>query len=417
MNFIAQVLGCSGVVTISYTSIAGTYDVSVDGVVQSSTLTTTNNSDTLTFALNQPPGTTLNCYIEPNGIPNCRIDFTVDVPECNPVITSECVPGEECDCELCKAEETTRVFVSTGPNPNEREVVIEQNNAYVGIEETVSNQASSGFGSALITVPFPQTVYNFVLTANDAPCYYIGGLTTSLANIDSLDQFEILPLQCGCTEDIDPSYTITVGGDCGEILASVASGPGVANGNIITGADATTTFDYTSSTGCGDTGLGLGDTADNTLCSGGITTCGMFHDFGITTSGVTAAQNSITSLIIDGVEYVTTPVSLNTNLIAVGTLEYNTAFADAINSLGVPNFYADYPSEAQLLISHALATLASDRNAISYLSYPDCVSFTLTAVGPRGTYTWTESGYNPPFAMGNYGVLNTFDCSASNTCP
>jgi hypothetical protein len=65
-------------------------------------------------------------------------------------------------------------------------------------------------------------------------------------------------------------------------------------------------------------------------------------------AGVPGDDAVVTSLIVNGIEYVPVPVSLevpsNINIINFGV--YNSWLVDFINSLGIPGFVAELPTEA-----------------------------------------------------------------------
>lgn len=66
--------------------------------------------------------------------------------------------------------------------------------------------------------------------------------------------------------------------------------------------------------------------------------------------GTIVGDNTIDSLTVGGVEYITgSPIVLGApNVIVIGAYNYTTNFVDAINALDIPNFIAEYPSEADL---------------------------------------------------------------------
>lgn len=62
----------------------------------------------------------------------------------------------------------------------------------------------------------------------------------------------------------------------------------------------------------------------------------------------------ILSLVVENVEYVPTPMGIDTQYILIGSVLWNTGLVDAINSLDIPNFFAEYPSEADMNLIDAL---------------------------------------------------------------
>jgi len=222
----------------------------------------------------------------------------------------------------------------------------------------------------------------------------------------------------------DSLYNITLSG-CTFASIDVTAGPGTVDvlaGTII-GADGTTEFDVTTDDNCVTSGLTIADGTNITPCAGDTRTCSYFHDFGNTISVGSSPNIEITSFILDGTEYVTTPVVLGApNLVAVGGETYNTAFADLINSIGVPNFEAEYPTEAQLLTAQTYGAGVAVRNNIVRLKYPTCSVFTITARSktPSLDYTWTESAYTTTYGFTysavTIGTGAIFDCVAGNEC-
>lgn len=218
---------------------------------------------------------------------------------------------------------------------------------------------------------------------------------------------------------------ITYTGGCESLLyLDIASGPGILDGAVISGADDTTIFNVVTSNGCKIQNLTTADAVDVTPCGKNYQTCTYFTDFGNTISDGTSGNIVISSFIYDGVEYITTPVPLGPpNIITILGEDYNTAFSDAINSIGIPNFNSPYPSEASILSAQAIGAAVFKRNNIVLFLRPDCVSFTIVAqnLGIIGaiaqTYTWTETTYTPSLGIfPSYGQTAAFDCSTGVLC-
>lgn len=97
---------------------------------------------------------------------------------------------------------------------------------------------------------------------------------------------------------------------------------------------------------------GCSHTADITVqvCSEQIlplTSCIYYQDLGDTVSPSTISLINITSVIFDGIQYVTTPIPLgNTpNIISINGLNYVTNLVDRLNELNIPNVAFDYTTE------------------------------------------------------------------------
>jgi hypothetical protein len=245
-------------------------------------------------------------------------------------------------------------------------------------------------------------------------------ITTEFSNLGCNPEFEVT-----CTPKGTKDITFT--GGCPSLLyLEITAGPGTLEGPVIIGADDTTTFSVVTSNGCTIAGLTAADAVDVTPCGGDFQTCSYFHDFGYTISSATSGNIVISSFIYDGVEYVSTPVPLGPpNVITIGAEDYNTSFADAINSIGIPSFAAEYPSEAQIISAQAVGASVGLRNNIVRFKRPDCVSFTIVAqnlgvVGPSPpaqTYTWTEATYTPSLGMPVlYAQAAALDCTTVTLC-
>jgi hypothetical protein len=220
---------------------------------------------------------------------------------------------------------------------------------------------------------------------------------------------------------------ITYTGGCPSLLyLEITSGPGTLDGAVISSADDTTVFSVVTSNGCTIAGLTTADAVDVTPCGKNYQTCTYFTDFGNTISSGTCGNIVISSFIYDGVELITTPVPLGPpNLITIGAEDYNTAFADAINSIGSPYFTAEYPTEALILSAQAVGPSVVLRNNIVRFKRPNCINFTIVAqnlgiVGPNPpaqTYTWTETTYTPSLGMPTlYAQAAALDCVTSVEC-
>lgn len=153
-------------------------------------------------------------------------------------------------------------------------------------------------------------------------------------------------------------------------------------------------------------------------CDGDLRECTFAHDFGYTISVPTSDTFRILSFFVDTTQYVSSPVFMDPpNIINIGGEQYNTAFADTINSIGVPNFLASYPTLAQIQSAQATASRIDLRNNIVRLQWPTCLSFQIIVEDDIGTvYIWTQNGYSGPNASSNYGFPNPIDCVDSNQC-
>lgn len=289
--------------------------------------------------------------------------------------------------------------------------------------ESVTVTNSTPVPLALVSATFenfdfePGVTYTIsVYPENNPECL----TTVDFSNLGCNPEFEVT-----CTPK--GTKTITYTGGCPSLLyLEVTAGPGTLEGPVIIGADDTTTFSVVTSNGCTIPGFTAADAVDVTPCGGDFETCTYFTDFGYTISAATSGNIVISSFIYDGVEYVTTPVPLGPpNVITIGGEDYNTAFADAINSIGIPSFAAEYPSEALIISAQAVGASVPLRNNIVRFKRPDCVSFTIVAqnlgvVGPNPpaqTYTWTETTYTPSLGMPVlYAQAAALDCTTVTLC-
>lgn len=152
-------------------------------------------------------------------------------------------------------------------------------------------------------------------------------------------------------------------------------------------------------------------------CDGDFKECTFCTDYGFTISVVTSANHEITFFDFNGTNYITSPVQLlPPNIINIGGFSYNTAFADTINSIGVPNFTAEYPTAAEISAAHSQGSSINLRNNIVRFKYPDCQTFFIEAQGEGATYTWTQSGYGGPNDSSAYGFSLPISCVDTNEC-
>lgn len=275
---------------------------------------------------------------------------------------------------------------------------------------TLSAPDGVSTGTQIVTfTSFPfitgTTYTGTVSTVNNAGCTF--PFTVSIP--DCVPVFET-----NC--EVDGTKTITYISGCENLFTmSITAGPGTVVGSSIIGADATTTFDLITQEGCVFTGFTAADGTDVTACTN-YEECLFFHDFGITVSTATAEQWSLTSLLINGAEQISSPIELPApNVIAIGAETYNTAFADLINAAGVEELQAITPTEPQIVASQALAPSANLRNAIFRLRYPDCITFQITM-----------STFDEDFVMDETGIISTInpaykqaaksDCTSSVIC-
>lgn len=145
--------------------------------------------------------------------------------------------------------------------------------------------------------------------------------------------------------------------------------------------------------------------------------CTWSTDHGSTMSAPTAANHEITSFVMDGVEYLPGTVTLfPPNIINIGGFNYNTALADTINSIGVPYFTAEYPTQAEIQSAHAQGSGIFIRNNIIRFKYPVCFNFTIQANGEGDNYTWTQSAYSGQNVGTQYAFAAPIDCVDTNEC-
>lgn len=293
----------------------------------------------------------------------------------------------------------------------------------VGAESQTFTNAATG-PNAISTVIFedfafePGVLYTVSVYPTDNPSCVN---TTTFQDLGCNPEFEV---SCLGAAGQEIRYT----GGCPSMLyLEVTAGSWTSvDGPTIQGVDGTTEFKVVTSNGCEITGLGVADATDVDPCSGDYETCTYFTDFGYTITEATSANIEIFSVVVDGVEYVDNPVPLGPpNIVTIGAESYNTAFVDVINSLGIPTFYAENPTEAQIITAQAVGASVDKRNNIIRFVRPDCVSFTVQArhIGATGTqspqtYTWTETTYTPsggiPVA---YAQAAALDCSTATLCP
>ena len=159
-------------------------------------------------------------------------------------------------------------------------------------------------------------------------------------------------------------------------------------------------------------------------CDGDFREATFFHDFGATISAPTSANVDFTNFTVNGTDYSSFPFDAlpAPNLITIGSYTYNTAFADYINSLGIPYFTASYPTEAQLnaaisLLDPADQAGGASRAAIVRIKWPLCWDWDIVASLGGGTYTWNEtSGYNGPPALSRYVATGIWFPVTTNEC-
>lgn len=152
-------------------------------------------------------------------------------------------------------------------------------------------------------------------------------------------------------------------------------------------------------------------------CAGDFVECTYSTDFGYTLTAFTSSTIQLTSLILDGVQYVTSPVTMPApNIINIGGQNYNTAFADLINSVGAPNFFAVYPNLTQILSAQLQGSSIPSRNNIIRFKYPDCLTFEVTVVTADETLVWNNTSYNGLNGTFFYGFPGPIDCTNTNEC-
>lgn len=303
-----MVATCDSTIQVTIDSIPGTYTVSLDGVDDSAVIPDPATPQTVLFEGPFTGGTTYAGYVEPFGIPECRVTFNVLVEDCDPEITYVCDKG---------------------------------------------------------------------------------------------------------------SADIEVTGCKGSLSIHVDSGPGTPVGNTITGADETTTFTVTDGVGCSVAGLTIADGTNETVCDGGVIECTYFSDIGTSIEQGTLDTYEVTSFILDGIQYVTTPVGFGTkNTTVIGAYTYLTNVVDTLNSIGAPDIEFNYPTEAQIIAADGLiSNNITDKVNILRILVPDCLTweiiFTNTTFSADAVYD-NVSGYTPDIAV-QYGVEGTgWDGTASN---
>ena len=127
------------------------------------------------------------------------------------------------------------------------------------------------------------------------------------------------------------------------------------------------------------------------------------------------------SLIVNGIEYVPTPQILTNNLIAIGAYTWDTRLADFINSLDIPNFYAEYPTEADMIAIDNMDFPGNQdpkpRNCIRLVMEPD-TEFTLIESAISGGWLrltndnaeWGSEDNYFTDADDNFYLFHSFGC-------
>lgn len=129
----------------------------------------------------------------------------------------------------------------------------------------------------------------------------------------------------------------------------------------------------------------------------------------------------IDSLIVDGVQYVPSPLELTPNFISIGAFNWDTSLVDAINDLAIPSFFAEYPSEEDMQVlvdalhnrptNSLRITMPSDHTFELLLStVADVGESRLTENSSESVYlagNWIFNGDNFPFYL-----FNKFGCEA-----
>lgn len=124
-----------------------------------------------------------------------------------------------------------------------------------------------------------------------------------------------------------------------------------------------------------------------------LESCIYNYDFNV---GDIAARsdNLLTNVVINSVEYITTPISLGPpNVISIGPYMYNTNFVDALNDLNIENFIAEYPSEGDMDLVAALPP-----GGVYAPNAVNCFRLT-TEVGSTFTIKVAEQLYNGDFTI------------------
>lgn len=285
---------------------------------------------------------------------------------------------------------------------------------------------TTGTGVVDVRVVAGEPSYLFTVSVANKACIYEGTFSVDVDDSTTADIELVcacsdpepltLDLDCPCVEPTPAGRDLVVSGSCGTISIIKNSGPGTVTGSRIVGVDDTTNFTVSGSNGCGDAPMDVADVPGDYPCGGDTNTCSFFTDFGFTLSTDTAEDFNITSFIVDGQQFITTPVPVGPpRLVVIGGYVYNTAFVDAINATLNPYVFASYPTGAQILASHALGTSADLRNSIIRLTYPTCSTFSIGITGGLSGYILTQAGFTG-ISFGVYGQSAPFGCTPGEIC-